>query len=113
GAYERLEPMRPYLRDITDQAKLLHEDLVAQRDRLTAVLEANLALIAHRQNQSVRKISGWAAILAVPTRIAGVFGMDFASIPGSSVAIGFPICVGLMLVAAVLVYVGLRRARWM
>ncbi len=60
GAYARLESMRRYLRDVADELKLLHEDIGSQRDRLTSVLEANLALIAHRQNQSLRKISGWA-----------------------------------------------------
>jgi magnesium transporter len=113
GAYGRLEPMRPYLRDVGDDAKLLYEDIVRQRDRLTAVLEASLALITYRQNQSIRKVSGWAAILAVPTLIAGVFGMNFSKLPGQSWGDGFWICVGVMLVAAGSVYLSLKRARWM
>jgi magnesium transporter len=113
GAYPRLEPMRPYLRDVSDDAKLLDEDILGQRDRLTAVLETNLALIAHRQNDSVRKISGWAAILAVPTLIAGVYGMNFKDMPGRSWAVGFPVSVVAMLLIASLLYAGLRRAGWM
>jgi magnesium transporter len=77
------------------------------------VLEASLALTAHRQNEPVRKISGWAAILAVPTLIAGVFGMNFSDIPGSRSGVGFSICVAAMLLAALTIYVALRRARWM
>ena len=113
GAYARLEPMRPYLRDVGDEARLLYEDIVRERDRLTAVLEASLALIAYRQNQSIRKVSGWAAILAVPTLIAGVFGMNFSKLPGQTWGDGFWICVGLMALAAGGVYPSLKRARWM
>lgn len=113
GAYPPLAPMRPYLRDVADDAKLLHEDVIGQRDRLTAVLEASLALIAHRQNNSIRKISGWAAIIAVPTLIAGVYGMNFSDLPGSSSHAGFVICVTSMLLAAAVLYGLLRRARWM
>jgi magnesium transporter len=113
GAYRRLEPMRPHLREVCDEARVLHEDIVAQRDRLTALLEASLALLAHRQNDAVRKVSAWVAILAAPTLIAGVFGMNFNSIPGSDDRFGFLLCLGLMLTVAVGLYVGLRRARWM
>jgi magnesium transporter len=113
GAYPQVAPMRPYLRDVTDHAKLVHEQVVGQGDRLIAVLEASLALTAHRQNSSLRKISGWGAIIAVPTLVAGVYGMNFRSVPGSGSPHGFVICVAVMLLAAVALYVSLRRARWM
>jgi magnesium transporter len=113
GAYDRLEPMRPYLRDVTDDAKLLDEDVLSQRDRLTAVLEANLALVARRQNESVRKVSGWAAIIAVPTLFAGIYGMNFKDIPGLDWKLGFPAFLVLSFVVGGLLYWGLRRARWM
>ena len=112
--YARLEPMRPYLRDVADELKLLHEDICAQRDRVTSVLEASLALIAHRQNQSLRKYSrAGRAIFAVPTLIAGVFRMNFQNVPGSGWHGGFAVCLALMALAAFVLYVSLRRARWM
>src|SRR5262249_27876157 len=112
GAYPRLESMRTYFRDVADDAKLLHEDVLGQRDRLTGVLEASLALIAHRQNSSLRKISGWGAIIAVPTLIAGVYGMNFNDLPGRGARDGFVVCLLVMAAVAALLYAALRRARW-
>ena len=113
GAHRRLEPMRPYLRDVADDAKLLDEDVLGQRDRVTAVLEANLALIARRQNDAVRKVSGWAAIIAVPTFFAGIYGMNFHDIPGLSWSLGFPAFLVVTFSVGALLYWLLRRARWM
>jgi magnesium transporter len=113
GAQPQFEPMRPYLRDASDAARLLDEDIVGLRDRLTSALEANLALIARRQNEVVRKVSGWAAILAVPTLIASVYGMNFQHTPGLDWRLGFPLCIAVMVAVGALLYWGLRRARWM
>jgi magnesium transporter len=112
GAYERLGPMRPYLREVSDEAKTLHEDILGLRDRLTGVLEANLALMTHRQNESVRKIAGWGAVIAVPTLIAGVFGMNFSDIPGLRDSGAFGACLAVMLAVSVALWVLLRRAEW-
>ena len=113
GAVPRFEPMRHYLGDVSDAARLLDEDIGGQRDRLTAALEANLALIARRQNDVLRKVSGWGAIIAVPTLIASVYGMNFQHTPGLSWELGFPLCIGVMLAVGGVLYWGLRRASWM
>lgn len=113
GGSPRLEPMRRYLRDEGDAVRLLDEDIAAQRERLTSALETSLALIARRQNDSVRKVSGWAAIVAVPTLIAGIYGMNFQHMPTLDWRIGFPLCIITMVLVASLVYWGLRRAQWM
>lgn len=113
GGSPRLEPMRRYLRDASDAVRLLDEDIAAQRERLTSALETSLALIARRQNDSVRKVSGWAAIVAVPTLIAGIYGMNFQHMPTLDWRIGFPICILTMVLVASLVYWALRRAQWM
>ena len=113
GTYPLLAPMRHYLADVGDAARLLNEDILNDRFRLDSVLDANLALIAQRQNESVRKISGWAAIAAVPTLIAGIWGMNFADMPGLDWRLGFPACLLVMIAIAVALRVALRRANWM
>ena len=113
GTYPLLAPMRHYLADLGDAARLLNEDILNDRFRLDSVLDANLALMAQRQNESVRKISGWAAIAAVPTLIAGVWGMNFADMPGLDWRLGFPACLAGMVVVAVALRIALRRANWM
>jgi magnesium transporter len=113
GTYPLLAPMRHYLSDASDAARLLNEDILNDRFRLDSVLDANLALIAQRQNESVRKISGWAAIAAVPTLIAGIWGMNFADMPGLDWRWGFPACLVIMVLIALALRAALRRANWM
>lgn len=113
GTYPLLAPMRHYLADLADNARLLNEDILNDRFRLDSVLDANLALIAQRQNESVRKISGWAAIAAVPTLIAGIWGMNFANMPGLDWRLGFPACLAVMIAIALALRAALRKANWM
>ena len=82
GAYPAVGPsLREYFRDVNDHLMLVNEEVVAQRDVLVTVLQANMAVISVQQNEVVRKISGWAAIIAVPTLIASVYGMNFEHMP--------------------------------
>ena len=75
------EQLRRYFRDVADHARRVDEKVNSQRELLTSVLEANLALVSVSQNEVVKKISGWAAIIAVPTFIASVYGMNFEHMP--------------------------------
>jgi magnesium transporter len=114
GIVVDLDPqLTRYFRDVNDHVKRIAADVEAQRELLTSVLEANLALVAVRQNEVVRKISGWAAIIAVPTFIASVYGMNFNDIPELSWAFGYPLAWAVMLGVAALLYVVLKRARWL
>ena len=82
GKYEVVHPeVRAYFRDVNDHLLRVHEQLEGYRDLLTSILEANLAQITVRQNQDVRKISAIVAILAVPTMLAGIYGMNFEHMP--------------------------------
>ena len=68
----------------------------SQRELLTSVLEANLALLGVRQNEVVRAISAWAAIIAVPTFIASVYGMNFEHMPELDQRAGYPLALAVM-----------------
>jgi magnesium transporter len=75
------------------------------RELLTSILEANLTQVSVRQNEEMRKISAWAAIIAVPTLIAGIYGMNFRNMPELHWHYGYP----LALLAMVSISVGLYR----
>jgi magnesium transporter len=105
--------LRQYFRDVSDHLKLVNEEVAAQRDLLTTVLEANMAEISVEQNEVVRKISAWAAIITVPTFIASFYGMNFTHMPELRWHASYPIVVALMVIAAVGLYVSFKRARWL
>jgi magnesium transporter len=114
GQYPHVTPaLRQYFRDISDHLKLVNEEVAAQRDLLTTVLEANMAEISVEQNEVVRKISAWAAIITVPTFIASFYGMNFTHMPELRWHASYPIVVALMVIAAVGLYVSFKRARWL
>ena len=105
--------LRQYFRDVSDHLKLVNEEVAAQRDLLTTVLEANMAVISVEQNEVVRKISAWAAIITVPTFIASFYGMNFRHMPELRWPVAYPIVVALMVIAAVGLYASFKRARWL
>jgi magnesium transporter len=105
--------LRQFFRDVNDHLKLVNEEVAAQRDLLTTVLEANMAVITVQQNEVVRAISGWAAVIAVPTFIASIYGMNFRNMPELSWGIGYPGVLVVMLAIALGLYVYLKRVRWL
>ena len=107
------EALLPYFRDVNDHVKLVHEEVASQRELLTSVLEANLALLSVRQNEVVRTISAWAAIIAVPTLIASVYGMNFEHMPELRWELGYPAVVAVMVAAAIALYRFFHRVRWL
>ena len=72
-----------------------------------------MAVISVQQNDVVRKISGWAAILAVPTFVASVYGMNFRDMPELKWAAGYPAAIVLMLAIGVALYAYFKRVRWL
>ena len=102
-----------FFRDVADHARRVNEQLHDQRDLLEGVLQANLALVTLRQNDVVRAISGWAAIIAVPTFIASIYGMNFEHMPELGWGFGYPLALGLMVVAVVLLYRFFKRIGWL
>ena len=92
---------------------LVNEEVVAQRDLLVTVLQANMAVISVQQNEVVRKISGWAAVIAVPTLIASIYGMNFEHMPELGWRYGYLLAVAVMFAIAGGLYAFLRRVRWL
>ncbi|MEA2223538.1 MAG: magnesium transporter, partial [Solirubrobacteraceae bacterium] len=105
--------LREHLRDVTDHVKRVEDAIVTQRELLTSILQANLAVISVEQNDVVKQISGWAAIITVPTLIASVYGMNFDHMPELKWHYGYPACLLVMLTAGVVLHRILRRAGWL
>ena len=78
-----------------------------------AFLQANMAFVTVQQNEVVRKVSGWAAIITVPTFIASVYGMNFRHMPELDWLLGYPMALGLMIVCAVGLYTYFKRVDWL
>ena len=114
GAYPQIDPeLRRYFRDVADHARRIDEQVNAQRELLTSILEANLALVSVHQNDIVRAISAWAAILAVPTFLASIWGMNFEYMPELDERWGYGVALGLMAFAVVVLYRFFRRIDWL
>jgi magnesium transporter len=76
-------------------------------------LDANFALISISQNDTSRKFAGWAAIIAVPTMVAGFYGMNFKFMPELQWAYGYPVVVGCTFFICLIVYFFFRRSGWL
>ena len=93
------EQLRRYFRDVADHARRVDEQVTAQRELLTSILEANLALLGVKQNEVIRGISAWAAIIAVPTFLASIWGMNFTHMPELDEPWGYWVALAMMAIA--------------
>jgi magnesium transporter len=107
------DDLRRYFRDVHDHAKRVDEQVSGQRELLTSILEANLALLGVQQNEVVRQISAWAAIITVPTFLASVWGMNFEHMPELNEKWAYPAALVLMLVAILGLYRFFKRIEWL
>ena len=105
--------MSSYFRDVRDHLARVVEQTEGNRELLTSVLTANLSQIGVRQNEDMRKISAWVAIVAVPTMIAGIYGMNFEFMPELRWTFGYPLIVGIMVTICVTLYVRFRQSGWL
>jgi len=107
------EDTRLYFRDVYDHVIRINETVDNMRELLTTALEANLALISIGQNEVMKKLAAWAAILAVPTMIAGVYGMNFEFMPELHWKYGYAVVMVGMLGVCGFVYSRFQRAGWL
>jgi magnesium transporter len=105
--------VRPYFRDVQDHLLRVNEQIQDLNNLLSSMLEANLAQVTLRQNEDMRKISAWVAIVAVPTMIAGIYGMNFEHMPELTWTFGYPLAVGAMVAICLLLYRTFKRSGWL
>jgi magnesium transporter len=107
------EELREYFRDVHDHLRRVETRIAGFRDLLGSALHANLTQVSVRQNEDMRKISAWVAILAVPTMVAGIYGMNFDTMPELRWRFGYPAVLILIAVICTLLYRRFRRAGWL
>jgi magnesium transporter len=107
------EEMYPYFRDVQDHVIRINEDTDNMREMLGTALNANLSLLSVGQSEVTRKLAGWGAILAIPTMVGGIYGMNFEYMPELNWRFGYPLVLGVIALACFLVYRRLHRAGWL
>lgn len=105
--------IQAYFRDVDDHLKRVTEQIAAFDELLNSILQAHLAQVTVAQNEDMRKITAWAAIVAVPTMVCGVYGMNFDHMPELHWQYGYGLVVGVIATACVLLYRGFRRSGWL
>jgi magnesium transporter len=103
---------RPYFRDVVDHANRAVEQIDALREMLGFAFEAGLLMESSRQSEVSRRLAGWAAILAVPTAIAGIYGMNFEHMPELAWRWGYPAVLLVIVATCLYLFVRFRRAGW-
>ncbi|MGY4965322.1 magnesium and cobalt transport protein CorA [Streptomyces sp. 900105245] len=125
--YETDEELQRYLRDVADHVTHISERVDGFRQALTEILTVNATLVTQQQNaemralaeagfeqnEEVKKISSWAAILFAPTLVGTIYGMNFTHMPELSWTFGYPFAIGLMGVVCVSLYVIFKRRDWL
>ncbi len=104
---------RPYFQDVHDHVIRIADIIDSLQQLSHTALESNLALISVAQNDDTKRLAAWAAILAVPTMIAGLYGMNFKYMPETEWTWGYPLVMVAMLSTCCLLYRGFRRAGWL
>jgi len=107
------DELSEYYRDVHDHLRRAAGRIAGFRELLGSALHANLTQVSVRQNEDMRKISAWVAILAVPTMIAGIYGMNFDDMPELHWRFGYPFVLVVILVACTLLYRRFKRAGWL
>jgi magnesium transporter len=105
--------VRKYLRHLRDQVLRVTEQTEGFGELLFSILGVNLTMVGIQQNDQMQKISAWAAILIVPSLIAGIFGMNFEEAWWINASYGFEIMIALMILISVLLYLSFRRSGWL
>ena len=105
--------LRAYLRDIQDHAHRVIAATDDLREMLTNAMHVNLALVSVQQNDIVKQLAGWGAVLAVPTIVFSLYGMNFQDMPELKSAWGYPVTLGLTVAACAWLYRKLKKTGWL
>ncbi|WP_216894754.1 magnesium and cobalt transport protein CorA [Nocardia alni] len=105
--------VRRYMRDVADHHTAVVEQVNEFNESLSALIAVALAQVGVQQNTDMRKISAWAAVAAVPTMIAGIYGMNFTHMPELRFVWGYPVVIVVMLVICAGLLVVFHRSDWL
>lgn len=107
------DDLRAYFRDVYDHVFRVNESISAMREMLAAAINVNLSLVTFGQNEVMKKLAGWAAMLAAPTLITSWYGMNFTHMPELNQPWAYPVIMGLVACVVGTIYLWLKRAKWL
>jgi magnesium transporter len=105
--------MQEYFRDIADHLQRLHQTIESVRDTIATAISVNLSMITLQESETMKRLAAYAALIAVPTLIAGIYGMNFQHMPELRWEYGYGVVVGLMAVIDGVIFYRLRKAKWL
>ena len=105
--------VRRYLRDVADHHSEAADQIASYDDMLNSLIQAALARVGMQQNNDMRKMAAWAGILAVPTMVAAIYGMNFHFMPELNWSWGYPGVMAAMVVVCLVLYFQFRNRNWL
>lgn len=102
-----------YFRDVEDHLRRVVNRTERASELASEMLDANMAQVSLHQNADMRKMSAWAAIFLLPTVLAGIWGMNFETMPELEWVYGYPVALGIMIIGTVVLYWRFRRSGWL
>jgi magnesium transporter len=105
--------MGEYFRDVFDHLQRLHATIEGIRDMQTTAIQVNLGMISLNETEVTKKLAAWAAIIGVPTMIAGIYGMNFKNMPELEWVWGYPVSVAVMVAIDIWLYFQFKKVKWL
>jgi magnesium transporter len=109
----RVAALKEYFRDIYDHLQRLNQIIESNRDTVTSATSVNLSMIAMQENETMKRLTAYAALVAIPTCIAGIYGMNFTDMPELHWHYGYPVCLSVMAALDGYLFYVLRKAKWL
>jgi magnesium transporter len=105
--------MKEYFRDISDHLQRLNQTIESIRDTIATAIAVNLSMISLQENETMKRLAAYGALVAVPTMIAGIYGMNFEHMPELGWRYGYWTVVGIMVAIDAWLFYRLRKAKWL
>ena len=105
--------MQEYYRDVYDHLVRISQTINSQRDTVTTAIQVNVAMITFSETEVTKRLAAWGALIAVPTFIASLYGMNFKNMPELDWAWGYPVTVAAMAVINIVLFFRFRKAGWL
>ena len=102
-----------YFRDVYDHLSRLNQTIDAMRDTVTTAIQVNLALITINETEVTKRLAAWAALLAVPTLVSSMYGMNFVNMPELKWEYGYPLALTVMALSDLYLWIRFRKAGWL
>lgn len=105
--------LREYFRDIYDHLLRLNQEAENIRETIGTAISVNLSMITLQENETMKRLAAYAALIAIPTLIAGIYGMNFEHMPELNWRYGYGLALGVMTVIDAAIFYRLRKAKWL